>query len=128
MALTVTAVYVGLWLAGMNCVTATLVVSVGLLILLLGRRISLWRLALAGLVTFTPIYLIEEKLQFAAWPNYLSYWNSGGLWGTLVLGIPLGEIAWAAVFGAVCPVVIASVLDITFDRLNSGDSSRPSFA
>jgi hypothetical protein len=128
MALAVTAIYIGLWLAGINCVTATLVVSAGLLLFLLSRRLSLWRLALAGLVSFTPIYVFEEKLQFVAWPNYLSYWNTGGLWGTLVFGIPLGEIAWAAAFGAVCPVVIASVLDITFDCRNTQDSIRPSFA
>jgi hypothetical protein len=114
--LTMTAVYVCLWLAGMNCVTATLVTSAGLLLYLLARRASLWRLALAGLVTFTPLYMLEIKLQFAAWPTYISYWNPGGLWGTLVLGIPRGEIAWAAMFGAAYPVVIASALDVRFDR------------
>jgi hypothetical protein len=114
--LTLTAAYVGLWLAGVNCVTATLVASGGMLLFLLFRRGSLWRLALAGLVSFTPVYMLEMKLQFAAWPNYISYWNAGGLWGTLVFGVPRGEIAWAAMFGAAYPVVIASALDIRFDR------------
>lgn len=106
------------WLAGMPHLTAILVSSAGLLLFLLGRRMSLWRLALAGLVFFTPAYLLVEKLQFAAWPNYLSYWNAGAPWGTLVLGIPRGEIAWAAVFGAVWPVVIASALDIRNSKID----------
>ncbi len=125
-ALTVTVAYIGLWLAGMNCVTATLVCSAGLLLFLLRRRPSLWRLALTGLVSFTPIYMLEETVQFAAWPNYLAYWNSEGIWGTLVLGIPLGEIAWAVIFGAACPVVIASVLDIAFEARTSAESIQPS--
>jgi hypothetical protein len=105
-----------LWLAGMPHLTAIIVSSGGLLLFLLIRRMSLWRLAVAGLFSFTPFLVIDEKLQFAAWPNYLSYWNPGGLWGPLVFGIPRGEIAWGLVFGAAWPVVIASALDIRFDR------------
>jgi len=111
-ALTTVASGMALWQAGLQHMTALLVSSSGLLLFLLVRRAALLRLALAGLVTFTPFYLLAVKLQFAAWPNYLSYWNAGGLWGTLVLGIPRGEIAWAAMFGAAWPVVIASALDI----------------
>jgi hypothetical protein len=127
-ALSLTAVYVGLWLAGMNCVTATLVSSAGLLLFLLVRRLSLWRLALTGLICFTPAYMLELKFEFAAWPNYIAYWNAGGLWGTLVFGIPRGEIAWAAVFGAAYPVVIASAFDIRFDGRKSQDFGHASLA
>jgi hypothetical protein len=106
------------WLTGMPHLTAILISSSGLLLFLLIRRASLWRLAVAGLVFFTPLYMFIVNFQFAVWPNYLSYWNTGGPWGTLVLGIPRGEIAWAAVFGAVWPVVIASALDIRNSKID----------
>jgi len=109
-------------------VTATLVSSAGLLLFLLVRRLSLWRLALTGLICFTPAYVLELKFEIAAWPNYISYWDAGGLWGTLVFGIPRGEIAWAAVFGAAYPVVIASALDIRFDGRKSQESGHASLA
>lgn len=118
-ALTVTAVYGGLWLGGMECTTATLLSSVGFMMFLLGRRLSLWRLALTGIASFTPVYVLTVKMQFAAWPDYISYWNFGGTWGTMIWGIPRGEVAWAAMFGAAWPVVIASALDISFGRRES---------
>jgi len=119
---------VGLWFAGLDRLTAGLLSSAGLLLFLLGRRASLWRLALAGLVSFTLVYLLIVKLDFAVWPNFVSYWNADGLWGSLVFGIPRGEVAWAAVFGAVWPVVIASALDIRFDSRNSPAPSRTALA
>lgn len=107
---------VALWMAGLNSMTATLITSTALLLFLLGRRTSLWRLALAGLVTFTPFSIMLEKIEFAVWPNLATYWNPGGPWGTLVLGVPRGEVAWSAIFGALWPVVVASALDIRFGR------------
>jgi hypothetical protein len=68
----------------------------------------------AGLAGFMVFYPLVVKLQFAVWPNYLSYWNPGGTWGTLVLGVPRGEIAWAAIMGAAWPVAIASALNVRF--------------
>jgi hypothetical protein len=105
----------GLGLAGMDHITSTLISTAACLLFLLGRKASLWRLALAGLGSFTPAYVLVVRLQFAVWPNYISYWNPSGPWGTLAFGMPLGEIVWAAMFGAVWPVVIASALDIRFD-------------
>jgi len=113
-ALIVTALFLLLLRLGVNCVTATVLSPLGLLIFLLWRRRSLWRLSLAGLAGFTPFYTLLVKLQFAAWPNYISYWNPGGTWGTLLFGVPRGEIAWAAIMGAAWPVAIASALDMRF--------------
>jgi hypothetical protein len=113
-ALAVTALFLVLLRLGVNCVTAAVVSPVPLLIFLLFRRSSLWRLSVAGLVGFTPFYALVVKLQFAVWPNYLSYWNPGGTWGTLVFGVPRGEVAWAAIMGATWPVAIASALNVRF--------------
>jgi hypothetical protein len=116
--LATTAADVGLWFAGLDRLTASLASSAGLLLFLLSRRVSLWSLALAGLISFTTVYMFVLKLSFAVWPNFVSYWNADAPWGTLVHGIPRGEIAWAAVFGAVWPVVIASVLDIRNGKID----------
>jgi hypothetical protein len=113
-ALAVTALFLLLLRLGVNCVTATILSPPGLLIFLLWRRRSLWTLSLAGLTGFTPFYTLLVKLQFAVWPNYLSYWNPGGTWGTLLFGVPRGEIAWAAIMGAAWPVAIASALNVRF--------------
>jgi len=113
-AIAVTAVYIALLLGGMNCLTASLVPSACLLLFLLVRRASLWRLALSGLASFTVVYLLAVRLDLAVWPDFVSYWNPTGPWGARFLGIPCGEMVWAAVFGAVWPVVIASALDIRF--------------
>jgi hypothetical protein len=115
-AIPTTAVGLGLGWAGMDHITSTLIPAAGCLLFLLCRRASLWRLALAGVISFTPLYVLTVKLQFAAWPMYISYWNADGPWGTLALGLPRGEIAWAAMLGALWPVVTASALDIRFDR------------
>jgi len=113
-ALAGTGAYWGLWWAGMNCVTATLLTSAGLLLFQLRQRADLWRLALAGCVLFMPVYVLGIRIQFAVWPHYLDYWLPGGLWGTLVLGVPRGEVAWAILYGATYPVVMASALDMRF--------------
>ena len=113
-ALAVTALFLLLLRLGVNCVTATVLSPLGLLIFLLWRRKSLWRLSLAGLAGFTPFYTLLVRLQFAVWPDYISYWNPGGTWGTLFFGVPRGEIAWAAIMGAAWPVAIATALDVRF--------------
>lgn len=114
---------VALWLVGVDRMTATLISSAALLAFLLARRISLWSLALVGVAAFTPFYIVVVKAQFALWPNYASYWTAGG-WGKLVLGIPRGELAWAAMFGALWPVVVASALNIRFARADTQHSGN----
>ncbi|MGA2572088.1 MAG: hypothetical protein ABSF23_16390 [Terracidiphilus sp.] len=114
-ALSVIVLYILLWQAGVNCVTATLISPLGFYLYQLLDRRSLWRLSLAGLAGFVPFYFVVIRVQFALWPNYISYWNKGG-WGTLVFGVPAGDLAWAALFGAVWPVAIAWALDVKFEE------------
>ena len=49
-------------------------------------------------------------LTFALEPAFVHEWNLAGAWGRRLLGAPLGEIAWAAVFGAFWPTLLAQVL------------------
>jgi hypothetical protein len=107
-----TALWAALWLAGVNVITASLLAEAALLLFLLGRRRSLWRLALGGMITYTPFYILVVKIHFALWPRYVSYWIPVYPWGRTVLGIPWGEIAWALAFSAMWPVLIAWALDL----------------
>jgi hypothetical protein len=111
-ALPVSFLYVILWRLGVNSLTATLIAPTGLVLFLLYRRSHLWRLSLYGLLFFPLLSLAVINVQFAFWPNYLAYWNPNGTWSTLVFGIPRGELAFAFMFGAYCPVIIASALDM----------------
>ena len=113
-ALFVTALFLFLLWLGVNCVTASILCPLPVFIVLLFRRRSLWRLSVAGLAGFPLLYAVIVKIQLAVFPNYLSYWNKGGTWDTLVFGVPRGEIAWAAIMGAAWPVAIASALNIRF--------------
>jgi hypothetical protein len=106
------ALFVALWLAGMNVMTACILSEGVMLLLLLGRRRSLWRLALAGMITYTPFYAMVVKIQFALWPSYVSYWSPAYPWGRTILGIPSGEIASALSFSGMWPTLIAWALDI----------------
>jgi hypothetical protein len=113
-ALAVAALFLVLLRLGVNCVPAAVLCALPRLILLLFRRPSLWRLSVAGLVGFPPLYALVIRLDFLVWPNFFSYWNPGGAWDTLLFGVPRGEIAWAAIMGAAWPVAIASALNVRF--------------
>ena len=104
----------GLWMAGVDRMSASLITSLGLLLVLLAWRPELWRLSACGMATFLIQYLLQLKLVFQIWPGFLDSWNRGEPWGRLFLGMPLGEIAWAAVFGATWPVGVAIVMDVRF--------------
>jgi hypothetical protein len=103
-----------LWLAGVDFMSATLLASIPLLAILLIRRRQLWILAGTGLAIFVPAYFAVVKLQFSIFPDYPLQWNQQGPWAAAFLGVPAGELAWAAAFALVWPVVIASAFEVEF--------------
>lgn len=106
------ALLAALWLAGLDHVSAMLLASIPLLTVLLFRRRQLWILALTGLAFFVPVYCACVRLQFTIFPDYPLQWNKEGLWAVKFLGLPAGELAWAAAFAIVSPMLIASVFDV----------------
>jgi hypothetical protein len=103
-----------LWRGGLDCMSATVMAAIPLLAALLVWRRRLWRLAFTGMVCFVPVYIALVNIQLAIWPDYLRQWSSGG-WSRIILGMPVGEIAWAGAFGTVWPVLIASAFDIELE-------------
>jgi hypothetical protein len=39
-------------------------------------------------------------------------WNLNGKWGTLVGGVPLGEVVWAAGYGAFWPLYASFIFEV----------------
>ncbi len=78
---------------------------------LLGVRRELWPLPVAGAMGFTPIYFAVFGAVIAMWPHALAQWNAEQLWGISLLRVPLEEVAFAAVFGSVWPLLMGVALD-----------------
>lgn len=86
--------------------------SLLILIALIFIKRELWVLVATGVVAYTFIHVLSVRVQFWIWPDYVSYWNPTGLMGTQVMGVPVIEFAWAAVFGGVWPVIAGYVFDV----------------
>jgi len=81
------------------------VIVVGLLLLYL--RPSLWMLALSGLIGYTLVHGVILRTAFTLTPVWADAWNVRGLWGPKFWAIPVDEIVWSAVFGAIWPIFTA---------------------
>ncbi len=104
---------VGLCRFGMDPMGATLAVGGLVFIGLLVCRPRLWPLALSGVLCFVPLYLAIVRIQLALWPAYIGQWNPNSPWAAVtVLGVPVGEVAWAVVFAAFWPPLIAALLGL----------------
>jgi hypothetical protein len=114
-----------LYAAGMDPMTVVLVVGCALAIALLIRRRSLWRLSAAGSVVFPLFYIAVVNLQFRVWPDYVLYWIPSGPWVRLFLGIPVGEVLWSVMFGALWPALVATAFGIRL-RAQCGADPRTS--
>lgn len=107
---------------GLDIMTSSLVgimiVAVGVLI----WRPSLWPLAPAGALAYSTFYLLFLNFSFWIWPDLISYWNPASAWSRLVLGIPVGELAFAVVLGAAYPICMGFYLDAVLGRGGRGTS------
>lgn len=110
------AVLVTLLAFGFPIMTAALVMIVAVGLGILWKRPRLWPLAAAGCLLFTPIYLAFATSTLAAWPLAIEQWNHAGLWGIYLWRLPLEELAWAAGYGAVWPLVVAYVFGVTLTQ------------
>jgi len=105
--------------------TAMAAVSFGILMLQAGY----WRLALAGSLSYLTLYTALLKCSWLAFPSFSSEWNWAGLCGVTVIGIPLEEIAWAAGYGAVWPLIMAYTLQARIECVQTrGEMAEESYA
>jgi hypothetical protein len=80
-------------------------------VILVSIRPRLFPLAAAGVTLFVPVYALIVALQFRIWPNYVLHWNPAAYGGASFLGVPMGEILWAAVFAATWPLMMGFFFD-----------------
>jgi hypothetical protein len=81
----------------------------GGLLLLIYR--PLWSIAVSGALISTGLYTAFFKLVTVIWPDFTSLWTAENLMGMSLWSIPLEEVLWACLYGAVWPVTVAYILD-----------------
>jgi len=86
------------------------------LILLVRFRFKSWRIAVAGSLLFTLYYSLITGFFLKLFPHSELYWNNNNFWGISVFNVPLGEIVWAFVYGAVWPLAMAYVFDLNISK------------
>ena len=79
-------------------------------------RFRLWPLCLSGILGFPVLYYLIVRVYFLYWPGFIVQWNPEGPWGKVLLGLPMGEIAWAMAFGSFWPLFVGYVLDVRIAR------------
>lgn len=70
------------------------------------------RLALLGVPLYLAVWIGVVEAVFGFFPEFRLQWNPVGPWGALVAGVPLGELAWAAAYGAFSPLFTAFVFEV----------------
>jgi hypothetical protein len=86
-------------------------------------RKDLWPLALCGVFGFPTLYWLLLRAIFWFWPGFAVQWNPYSVWGRTFLGVPLGEMAWATIFGAYWPLLVAYALGIQLAQSRQGPAS-----
>jgi hypothetical protein len=84
--------------------------------IVLAHRPGLWRVSLAGMVSFMVAWFIVAKTVFLLNPGMLQEWNLSRPMGRPLWGVPLGEILWGAGFGFAWPTFAAYLADARFAR------------
>lgn len=95
--------------SGMPVMAAALFSMLSIALVLKGHMRNLWPISATGALSFALIYLILMKAGFALWPHWLQQWNLRNLTGHYLFGVPLEEIAWAFLYGAMHPFAISYI-------------------
>lgn len=99
---------------GMDFTITCLLVPFGVLVGLFFRNRSLWKLACFGSLGFLILYTGWLRIWLWSFPAFLGPENASGVLATSVLGVPVGEMVWALIFGAAHPLGMAYLLDVTY--------------
>jgi hypothetical protein len=105
--------------------TATILAFTVLTVVILWRRRDLWPLAVTGALGYTLVYVAVLKLWYELVPGFGAQWNAVALWGPMVFGVPLDEVAWAAAFGLAWPTFAAYLFDARLRPAPSSPAREP---
>ncbi|RPH53201.1 MAG: hypothetical protein EHM85_00065 [Desulfobacteraceae bacterium] len=95
--------------------TALVLCNLIVWVMLIFLRRDLLLFSLSGMLAYGFVHFLLMKSCFLFIPDFILTWNAGNIWGTPVIGVPLGEIAWAMIYGAFWSLFMAHSLGI---RLN----------
>jgi hypothetical protein len=120
-----TAVNVMLYILGVGVMTATLIgiLLVATALFLLRRKF--WPLIITGMIGFVIFYFVIIKVIFMLFPAFPPQWTTENLWGFRVWGVPIEEVIWAMVYGAVWPLFMAYVLNVRLMLFQNKRQSQP---
>jgi hypothetical protein len=96
---------------GFDSLSSVLLCYSILIFILLVLRFSLWPMAVVAGLQGLIYYWVFMKIVFWIWPDFLMQWSSKNIWYENLLGVPAGELAWAATYTAVWPLIIAYASD-----------------
>jgi hypothetical protein len=105
------AVFIPLWLGPMGVMNAFIVGNVAVGIFVASRRPDMMKQALAGAIGFGLINALVMKAALAVSPAYYDQMTPHALSGLTLWGLPVEELDWAVVTGAVWPLVVGYVFD-----------------
>ena len=114
-------VYAVFRLAGIGVMSAALIGIASILVHTLWLRRDLWSIPGVGMISFTVVYAVFIKVGLLAFPAFHQQWNVSTIWGTLLWGIPLGELAWAVMFGSTWSLITAYLFDA---RIGNSSKAR----
>jgi hypothetical protein len=114
------------WTAGVDPMTALLVVCLLAAVALGALRPDRRELAAWGSLSLSVAWFGLVWATYALAPGFAAQWNGAGAWAVRLAGVPLGEVAWAAAFGAFWPVFLAHVFDVALVPGPAGARSRRS--
>jgi hypothetical protein len=105
---------------GLRGMTSLLVTQIFVLPFLYCLKPKIWPLVLRGLLLYPLIYFVIVKFYFWIWPDFIRQWNLDGPWGTMILGVPLGEFAWAVGFALWWPPFFAFICNLDLRKNHRG--------
>jgi len=112
------------WLAGVDPMTALLATCLLAAAALGALRRDRWELSAWGALSLSAAWFGLVWATYALAPGFAAQWNGAGAWAIRLAGVPLGEVAWAAAFGAFWPVFLAHVFDVTLSP-RPADATSP---
>jgi hypothetical protein len=95
---------------GIPVMAAALFGMLGIALLLKKPMKDIWPASAVGAISFSLVYFILIKAGFTLWPHWLQQWNIQNLTGYHGFGVPLEELAWAFLYGAVHPCAMGYIL------------------
>lgn len=116
--------YLAAWAVGIDAMTSLLLTCVGGIVVLAGRHPDQRGMALWGALSLAVVWSLLVAATYAFFPEFQHDWNLHGPWGRRIGGVPLGEVVWAAIYGAFWPLFFGHVFAVRLRPVEAGSASR----